>query len=248
VGDVEKLRNACAASGFHEHDGCSCSDEELIRRASSPPSPPASVEEIARRLADEWFGTDPLPFKVAVLIPRLEATLLSDRAAMAERVAGLERHCITLERQRDEANVYGDEEHARFEAAEAEVARLTDRVAELNMLAHGWMVAHDMRAAGKPVTFPAPVDLPNAIARAEASEAEVTRLREALEPFADYGEFLEAETTGFSDTDKLRLIPEESDVVIGELTIGDFRRAATCRLGGCLPDAPPRLVHRNGIR
>ena len=32
---VATLRHECAGSGYHDHDGCSCSDEELINRAAS---------------------------------------------------------------------------------------------------------------------------------------------------------------------------------------------------------------------
>ena len=64
-----------------------------------------------------------------------------------------------------------------------------------------------------------------AIARAERAESELAVIREALEPFADFGEFMEVETEGFSDTDRLNLVPEESDVVIGDLFVAAFRRA-----------------------
>lgn len=46
-----------------------------------------------------------------------------------------------------------------------------------------------------------------------------------IEPFAAFGEYMEVETEGFSDTDRLNLVPEESDVVIGDLFVADFRRA-----------------------
>lgn len=61
--------------------------------------------------------------------------------------------------------------------------------------------------------------------RVQSLEEEVKRLREALEPFADFGEFMEVETEGFSDTDRLELVPEESDVRIGDLFVSAFRRA-----------------------
>lgn len=32
--DVEALRRQCAASNFHDHDGCTCTDEELVQRAT----------------------------------------------------------------------------------------------------------------------------------------------------------------------------------------------------------------------
>jgi len=143
---VKELRSACAASGFHEHDGCSCSDEELIRRASSPPvaSPPASVEGIAR-------AVDAVKFTIAQGVPARgwrahwqtlldeRAALLSDRAAMAERVAGLER-------ERDDARY--------------ELSRFKDAISKRPDYEMHWEEAS---------------------ARAEASDAEVARLREALE-------------------------------------------------------------------
>ena len=36
--DIASLRRECASSGFHEHDGCSCSDAELVARGL--PRPP----------------------------------------------------------------------------------------------------------------------------------------------------------------------------------------------------------------
>ena len=64
--------------------------------------------------------------------------------------------------------------------AQAEIERLNARVAELHMLAHGWMVAHDMLAGGLPYAFPRPLDLPESEARALAAEERVKVLSEAL--------------------------------------------------------------------
>jgi len=58
-----------------------------------------------------------------------------------------------------------------------------------------------------------------------ALKAENERLRAALEPYSGFGEFMELETEGFADADKLRLVLEESDFILGEVTVGDFRRA-----------------------
>jgi len=112
-------------------------------------SPPASVEEIAIAAARletlrsaAWVagnhsddGLSMSSEDAANLAVYLDA-LLSDRSAMAERVAGLER-------ERDELR----------EALEGETQSAD----------HGWKMAHIEDA------------------RAEASEAEVARLREALE-------------------------------------------------------------------
>lgn len=49
---------------------------------------------------------------------------------------------------------------ARAEDAERENERLSARNLEVSTLAHGWMVAHDNLAAGLPVTYPSPADVP----------------------------------------------------------------------------------------
>lgn len=46
------------------------------------------------------------------------------------------------------------------------------RNVEVSMLAHKWMIAHDLLAAGKPYDFPSPTDVPAALARATQAEAE----------------------------------------------------------------------------
>jgi hypothetical protein len=46
------------------------------------------------------------------------------------------------------------------QALERENERLNDRNVEVSMLAHQWMVAHDNRTAGLPVTYPSPADAP----------------------------------------------------------------------------------------
>lgn len=60
---VDEVRHACAASGFHDHDGCSCSDDELRRRASPAEGKPFVVEQLEALIRDhrasvvEWFDT-----------------------------------------------------------------------------------------------------------------------------------------------------------------------------------------------
>lgn len=66
-----------------------------------------------------------------------------------------------------------DERDAQAE----EIERLNDRNVEASMLAHKWMVAHDMLQAGKPVEYPEPADVPNAIARAERAEAALAKVQ-----------------------------------------------------------------------
>lgn len=46
---VADLRHKCAMSGLHDHDGCSCTDTELLHRAAPitpSPSPPDEVREL----------------------------------------------------------------------------------------------------------------------------------------------------------------------------------------------------------
>lgn len=51
-------------------------------------------------------------------------------------------------------------------------------------------------------------------------------LIEAMGPFADFGEFLSQETEGAHDLDQIELRFEESDVLLGRLSVGAFRLAA----------------------
>ena len=61
-----------------------------------------------------------------------------------------------------------------------EIERLRERNAEVNMLAHGWMVAHDMLAAGKPYKLPTPADLPAALSSAERRIESLTAAMEEV--------------------------------------------------------------------
>lgn len=57
------------------------------------------------------------------------------------------------------------------------------------------------------------------------AERNLAKAKEALRPFAEFGEFMAVETEGFSDTDRLFLIPEESEVRLADLFVSAFRRA-----------------------
>jgi hypothetical protein len=62
VDGVENLRRRCAASGFHDHDGCTCSDDELRSRYASPalPSQVVGVKELVwekSNVAERWTAT-----------------------------------------------------------------------------------------------------------------------------------------------------------------------------------------------
>jgi hypothetical protein len=63
---IAALRSECAASGRHEHDGCSCSDDELRKPTDAKPVMPAEPAAelsglslaVANRLAEAFGGDD----------------------------------------------------------------------------------------------------------------------------------------------------------------------------------------------
>lgn len=57
--------------------------------------------------------------------------------------------------------------------------------------------------------------------------AERDALAKALEPFADFGEYLKVETEGFSDDDELVLVVEDSGFRFERFKIAAFRLAAS---------------------
>lgn len=57
-----------------------------------------------------------------------------------------------------------------------------------------------------------------------AQGVEILKLKESLEPFANFGEFLEIETEGFSDEDDLHLIVE-SGHLLERFKVAAFRHA-----------------------
>lgn len=61
--------------------------------------------------------------------------------------------------------------------------------------------------------------------RLSSAEAERDRLREGLEPFAEFGDFLAEETEGLSNTDQIELTLEGSNHLLERLFVGDFLRA-----------------------
>jgi len=69
---------------------------------------------------------------------------------------------------------------ASLDAATTERDAANERSLANNILAHGWMVAHDMLKAGKPYKFPEPADVPNSTARAIAAESERDALKQAM--------------------------------------------------------------------
>jgi len=163
---------------------------------------------------------------ITALVEGLEEPLLSDAfeerritdGALAERLAKERRSAATALRTA----------LARIEELEGENRQLSARNAEISMLAHRWMVAHDMRQAGKPYDFPEPADLPKSEARALAAEAQVKRLVEALKPFAMAGDHFDS--YGHNKVSP----PSDDKVFFGwpdhDVTIGHFRRARSALL------------------
>jgi hypothetical protein len=100
------------------------------------------------------------------------AALLADRAAMAERVAGLERERDRLLWERNEQNgviaTRLKQYLARAEAAEAEVARLREALGPFAVEADEW----DEMSAERPVIF---MDSPVTVAHFRAARAALTR-------------------------------------------------------------------------
>lgn len=77
---------------------------------------------------------------------------------------------------------------AERDEARDQLAYYQRRSLDNHILAHGWMVAHDSLQAGMPYKFPEPADLPEAIDRAEAAEAQVAALRKALGEIRTYSD------------------------------------------------------------
>lgn len=100
--------------------------EELNRKTPPVASPPASVEEIANTVVDhvvaEWvYFHSPKERKALwdIASREIKAAILSDRAAMAERVAGLQLEIADYCVESIEAGT-------ALRASEAEVARLRE--------------------------------------------------------------------------------------------------------------------------
>lgn len=66
-------------------------------------------------------------------------------------------------------------------------------------------------------------------AERDALKARLAVMDAALEPFADFADFLDSETEGVSDTDEVRLFFEESDFLLERIYISAFRRARDAR-------------------
>lgn len=100
------------------------------------------------------------------------ATALAERDAQIER---LTRDCADFSRFHQDAR-------ARATTAERDLAEARARNVELQVLAHGWMVAHDMLKAGEPYDIPRPTDLPDAIKDLAEARAEVEQVRKIISP------------------------------------------------------------------
>ena len=109
---------------------------------------------------------------------------------------------------------------------------------EQNMLAYKWMTAHDALRADRPYEYPNPVDLPNAIARAETAERDLATAKaalevkdRALEPFAaEAAEW----SWKFSDDQQVscRPGPPHDEDEVAKFTVGHLRAARAARAHG----------------
>jgi hypothetical protein len=78
-GEIERLRHECAGSGMHDHDGCSCTDDEL--RARTQPAP---------EISEEMVEAKPL-----VLSKEMLATIEAERLEFAAEVAATWRDALS---------------------------------------------------------------------------------------------------------------------------------------------------------
>lgn len=112
---IAALRYDCAKSNWHEHEGCTCSDETLLKRAAYHPSDARDIVELllSRRVKEKeygrngWYdtwGQDPLCREAADALAAFRAEL----------------DAVKREHRPSE----WDALIARAEAAEAEIARL----------------------------------------------------------------------------------------------------------------------------
>lgn len=186
----------------------------------------ALVERLREPLAAYYKHGAALPS------PKAVHALLASAADALERLAA---DNARLTRERDDALAIlaaADKGTPIYKAVErvldehsAWIARPNEAVAKSIALAAGvaWMAAEKVD--------PNLVEMDRALA---AARAEKDRLREALRPFGDLGDYLAAETSGFLDEDDIRLCFGDSDHEFGpRLTHGDLRRArAALEQGG----------------
>jgi hypothetical protein len=143
---VERLRAECAGSNFHDHDGCSCSDAELLTRdsrrvrAAETPAPIATPEEVALRIVEAnsdgdsftdnkaWLNKDGMVLAIAAALTSSNAEIerLKERLRSAE--ATVDTFMRAQEHYReamDERNTFKNA--ARAAEAQAEASSLTAR-------------------------------------------------------------------------------------------------------------------------
>ncbi|WIY54105.1 hypothetical protein O9Z70_06185 [Devosia sp. YIM 151766] len=188
-------------------------DEPVVSFEVQEPYYLASCDRCGWVGSSERCGTDSFGDDSDVYCPRCFASGV-DCGKVAERLSALQSKDEQIERlthrEAEAFQKYVDANEARLDA-EQQVQKLTAENERLG--------ANIVRLTGNPVDY----RYWEGRYRDEATENE--RLREALTPFADFGEYMEVETEGFSDTDRLELVPEESDVRIGDLFVQAFRRA-----------------------
>ena len=109
-----------------------------------------------------------------------------------------------------------------------QVERAMEAYLELGrgILSHPMAMRKALEAA---LSTPAVCDAHNAALA--SNEVDIERLRTALEPFADFADYLASETEGFADYDELRLLPDESDFELFRLKIEAFRNARAALSG-----------------
>lgn len=92
-----------------------------------------------------------------------------------------------------------DKAHAAIIKLEHELKTQDDfwneRCADVSMLAHKWMVAHDCLKEGKPYSYPEPADLPNAIIKLEQENARLRGVGNEILTIAD--EYKRQEESGY---------------------------------------------------
>lgn len=113
---LRRLRHECAASNMHDHDGCSCTDDELLARAriDRPSGEHAELVERLKGWCTDWNGAA----MVRGEPPRdgLHCDILYDAASV---IASQDERIASLERDRDEARA----DAKMYEATAKEAAR-----------------------------------------------------------------------------------------------------------------------------
>lgn len=118
----------------------------------------------------------------------------------------------------------------KLEAAEAQVQRLTEDNEALER--HNQALLDKVSSEDCACAYDHPDDVCLGHSpKLKAAEARIKALEEALRPFADFGEYLELETEGFSNADELHLVVEDTGFRLEKFYVGAFRRARAALSG-----------------